>query len=208
MRKLPATAIQNGTCEQPSGTRRRLVADGHHRATVAARRPYLVSYVPLGAHLAQHAHSMALWCPSGGSGSWAWRFDRELLQFSCLAVAPPTDGCLIPWRRCTVTPEATCGSMRNPERRLATSKGRSQDACPICGAHQLALDEPPRFEAVYPMPYHLSWALPPDTGDGLMRPLPAIVCGACGTRWRDLDAFHAGEPDAGEPPPEDPSEEE
>jgi hypothetical protein len=41
-----------------------VVSGGHHGATVAAEGLYLASPVPLGAHLAQWADSVALWCAS------------------------------------------------------------------------------------------------------------------------------------------------
>jgi hypothetical protein len=80
-------------------------------------------------------------------------------------------------------------------------RSRSRDACPACGAHQLALDEDPRIDVMGVQPY--SDLL----GMGDLRPpgQPAIVCLACGTRWRDLAAFRSDErepapaDDAGQP---------
>lgn len=70
---------------------------------------------------------------------------------------------------------------------------RSEQACPVCLAHTLALDEPPRIDVMGVQPYSDL------IGMGDLRPggVFGIVCLTCGTRWRDRDAFDRGEP---EPP--------
>jgi C4-type Zn-finger protein len=74
---------------------------------------------------------------------------------------------------------------------------RSELACPVCGQHTLALDEPPRIDVMGIQPYSDMLGM----GDLPAAILPAIVCLSCGTRWRDREAFDRGEP---EPPDEEP----
>jgi hypothetical protein len=66
---------------------------------------------------------------------------------------------------------------------------RSELACPVCGEHTLALDEPPRIDVMGVQPYSDMLGM----GDLQAPALPAIVCLSCGTRWRDRDAFDRGE---------------
>jgi hypothetical protein len=66
---------------------------------------------------------------------------------------------------------------------------RSVQACPICGAHRLALIEP-SLRPDYPyMPLNEAWSMPPGVTDP--EP-PAIECLECGSQWPDLAAFRAG----------------
>jgi hypothetical protein len=68
-------------------------------------------------------------------------------------------------------------------------ESRSELACPVCGQHTLALDEPPRIDVMGVQPYSDMLGM----GDLQAPVLPAIVCLSCGTRWRDREAFDRGE---------------
>lgn len=68
-------------------------------------------------------------------------------------------------------------------------QSRSEHACPVCGAHTLALDEPPRIDVMGVQPASDMLGM----GDLSSPALPAIVCLSCGTRWRDRGAFDRGE---------------
>lgn len=73
-------------------------------------------------------------------------------------------------------------------------ESRSEQACPVCSQHTLALDEPPRIDVMGVQLYS------DIVGMGDIRPGSlGIVCLSCGTRWQDRDAFDRGEP---EPEPE------
>jgi hypothetical protein len=63
----------------------------------------------------------------------------------------------------------------------------SRWACPVCGAHRLAMDELPRVGAMGAQPYTDILGM----GDPGNRTMPAILCLACGSRWPDADAFWA-----------------
>jgi hypothetical protein len=63
----------------------------------------------------------------------------------------------------------------------------SQWACPVCGAHRLAMEELPRVGAMGAQPYADILGM----GDPADRAMPAIVCLQCGTRWSNADAFWA-----------------
>jgi len=71
---------------------------------------------------------------------------------------------------------------------------RSELACPVCGQHTLALDEPPRIDVMGVQPYSDMLGM----GDLQAPVLPGIVCLSCGTRWRDRGAFDRGEPEPGD----------
>jgi hypothetical protein len=62
---------------------------------------------------------------------------------------------------------------------------RSQLPCPVCGAHQLALDSPPQIEVMGVQPYTDLIGM----GDVQVHEAPAIVCLACGASWPDRAAF-------------------
>ena len=69
-------------------------------------------------------------------------------------------------------------------------KARSEQACPVCGQHTLAIDEPPRIDVMGVQLYS------DIVGMGDLRPAAmGIVCLSCGTRWRDREAFERGEPE-------------
>jgi hypothetical protein len=77
---------------------------------------------------------------------------------------------------------------------LTEAEARSQLACPVCGQHWLAIARPPHIAVMGVQPYSDLLGL----GDREPDTPPAIECLACGTRWRDIDAFNAGK---SEPPP-------
>ena len=66
---------------------------------------------------------------------------------------------------------------------------RSERACPVCGAHALALDVPPRIDVMGVQPYSDIIGM----GDRPQEGAPGIVFRSCGTYWRDLEAFERGE---------------
>lgn len=68
---------------------------------------------------------------------------------------------------------------------------RSELACPVCGQHALAVDEPPRIDVMGVQPYSDMLGM----GDLQAGGMPGIVCLNCGTRWRDRGAFDRGEPE-------------
>ena len=74
---------------------------------------------------------------------------------------------------------------------------RSEQACPACGQHTLAVDEPPHIDVMGVQAYSDMLGM----GDLAAVGLPAIICLSCGTRWRDRAAF-----DRNEPEPDDASE--
>jgi hypothetical protein len=80
-----------------------------------------------------------------------------------------------------------------------TEVTRSEQACPVCGKHELALDELPRIDVMGVQAYSDMLGM----GDLLGEALPAIVCLGCGARWRDKSAFDRNEQeivdDLGEP---------
>ena len=67
---------------------------------------------------------------------------------------------------------------------------RSQQACPVCGRHELALVDFPHVSATGVQPYAELLGM----GDPRTDVPPGIACLACGTEWADLDAFRAGRP--------------
>ncbi len=70
---------------------------------------------------------------------------------------------------------------------------RSEQACPICGQHTLALDQPPEIDVMGVQSYSDMLGM----GDVPNQGAVGIVCLSCGTLWRDKEAFDRGEP---EPP--------
>lgn len=69
---------------------------------------------------------------------------------------------------------------------------RSEQACPACGQHTLAIDEPPHIDVMGVQAYSDMIGM----GDFQQRAVLGIVCLACGTRWRDRAAFDRNEPEA------------
>ncbi len=66
-------------------------------------------------------------------------------------------------------------------------ESESRWACPSCGQHRLAMEEPPKFGAMGSQPYLDIVGM----GDPSDPTVPAIVCLNCGRRWPDLAAFRA-----------------
>lgn len=69
---------------------------------------------------------------------------------------------------------------------------RSEQVCPVCGHHTLALDQPPQIDVMGVQSYSDL------VGMGDLKPQGSvgIVCLDCGTHWADKAAFDRGEPDA------------
>ena len=72
-----------------------------------------------------------------------------------------------------------------------TDQTASEQACPVCGKHALALDEPPRIDVLGIQPYSDIVGM----GDLPTKGAIGIVCLECGTHWRDKDAFDRNDPD-------------
>lgn len=68
---------------------------------------------------------------------------------------------------------------------------RSEQACPVCGRHTLALDRPPEIDVMGVQQYLDMLGMGDLPNEGPV----GIVCLSCGTRWRDRDAFDRGEPE-------------
>jgi hypothetical protein len=66
---------------------------------------------------------------------------------------------------------------------------RSERACPVCGQHRLAIEEAPHIDVMGVQAYSDMLGM----GDLQQMAVPAIVCLACGSRWRDLAAFERNE---------------
>jgi hypothetical protein len=66
---------------------------------------------------------------------------------------------------------------------------RSEQACPVCSQHTLALDQPPQIDVMGVQSYS------DIVGMGDLKPQGSvgIICLNCDTRWRDKAAFEAGE---------------
>lgn len=68
---------------------------------------------------------------------------------------------------------------------------RSEQACPVCGNHTLALDELPRIDVMGVQLYSDIIGM----GDLQAGGPVGIVCLTCDTRWADKAAFDRGEPE-------------
>jgi hypothetical protein len=68
---------------------------------------------------------------------------------------------------------------------------RSEQACPVCSQHTLALDRPPEIDVMGVQPYSDMLGMGDLENEGAL----GIVCLNCGTHWRDKAAFDRGEPD-------------
>jgi hypothetical protein len=81
---------------------------------------------------------------------------------------------------------------------------RSEQACPACGQHTLAIDEPPHIDVMGIQAYSDMLGM----GDVQQQAVLGIICLTCGTRWRDKAAFDRNDPEAqaalDEGPAEDP----
>ena len=71
---------------------------------------------------------------------------------------------------------------------------RSEHACPVCGQHTLALDQPPEIDVMGVQAYSDMLGM----GDLPNQGAVGIVCLSCGTHWRDKAAFDRGEAEPGE----------
>lgn len=74
-------------------------------------------------------------------------------------------------------------------------QARSEQACPVCSRHTLAVDEPPQIDVMGVQAYSDMLGM----GDLHQGGSVGIVCLGCGTHWRDKAAFDRGEAE----PPED-----
>lgn len=68
---------------------------------------------------------------------------------------------------------------------------RSEQACPVCGKHTLALDRPPEIDVMGVQAYSDMLGMGDLPNEGAV----GIVCLSCDTHWRDKAAFDRGEPD-------------
>ena len=69
---------------------------------------------------------------------------------------------------------------------------RSVDPCPVCGRHELALEQPPHIPVAGAQPYTELYRM----GD-LSMPV-GVRCRSCGTAWPTIAALRAGEPGSAE----------
>lgn len=67
----------------------------------------------------------------------------------------------------------------------------SEQACPVCHKHTLAVDEPPRIDVMGIQTYSDMLGMGDLTQGGAV----GIVCLSCDTRWRDKAAFDRNEPE-------------
>ncbi len=72
-----------------------------------------------------------------------------------------------------------------------SEQSRSEQACPVCSQHTLALDQPPQIDVMGVQSYS------DIVGMGDLKPEGAmgIICLTCGTHWPDKAAFDRGQPD-------------
>ena len=68
-----------------------------------------------------------------------------------------------------------------------TQDNRSAEACPVCGAHRLAVLDFPYVPTTGYQPFAELVGI----GEARPRSRPGIGCLACGSEWADLDAFRA-----------------
>lgn len=68
---------------------------------------------------------------------------------------------------------------------------RSEQACPVCSQHTVALDRPPEIDVMGVQQYSDMLGMGDLENEGAV----GIVCLNCNTHWRDKDAFDRGEPD-------------
>ncbi len=68
---------------------------------------------------------------------------------------------------------------------------RSEQACPVCGRHTLAVDEPPRIDVMGVQAYSDLLGMGDVAPEGTL----GIVCLSCETRWGSKEAFDRGEPE-------------
>jgi hypothetical protein len=68
---------------------------------------------------------------------------------------------------------------------------RSEQICPVCGQHTLAVEELPQIDVLGYQPYSDIVGM----GDLHAGGGTSIVCLNCSTRWRDRGAFDRGAPE-------------
>jgi hypothetical protein len=68
---------------------------------------------------------------------------------------------------------------------------RSEQACPVCSQHTLALDRPPEIDVMGVQQYSDMLGMGDLENEGTV----GIVCLDCKTHWRDKAAFDRGEAD-------------
>jgi hypothetical protein len=79
---------------------------------------------------------------------------------------------------------------------MTTPEGRSKEACPVCGAHELAVIGFPDIAASPYLP--ATDIFSGRVGGPAANDAPAIGCLACGAQWADLETFRAGAQAPGE----------
>jgi len=72
-----------------------------------------------------------------------------------------------------------------------SEEARSEQACPVCSQHSLALDRPPEIDVMGVQQYSDMLGMGDLHGQGAV----GIVCLNCKTRWRDKAALDRGEPE-------------
>ena len=70
-----------------------------------------------------------------------------------------------------------------------SEQARSEQTCPVCGQHSLALDQPPQIDVMGVQAYSDMLGMGDLHNEGSV----GIVCLNCGTHWRDKAAFDRGE---------------
>jgi hypothetical protein len=71
-----------------------------------------------------------------------------------------------------------------------SKEARSEQTCPVCSRHQLAVDRPPEIDIMGVQAYSDMLGMGDLQNEGAV----GIVCLNCKTRWRDKAAFDRGEP--------------
>jgi hypothetical protein len=70
-----------------------------------------------------------------------------------------------------------------------SEEARSEQACPVCGEHALALDRPPEIDVMGVQQYSDMLGMGDLPNEGAV----GIVCLECDTHWRDKAAFDRGD---------------
>ncbi|MEA2025635.1 MAG: hypothetical protein U9O18_02990 [Chloroflexota bacterium] len=82
-----------------------------------------------------------------------------------------------------------------------SEQARSEQVCPVCGQHTVALDQPPEIDTMGVQAFSDMVGMGDLHNEGSV----GIICLSCGTHWRDKAAFdrNEAEPDAGSDAPDD-----
>jgi len=72
-----------------------------------------------------------------------------------------------------------------------SEEARSEQACPVCSKHSLALDRPPEIDVMGVQAYSDMLGMGDLQNEGSV----GIVCLSCRTHWHDKAAFDRGEAD-------------